>query len=48
MDDKKNQDQAPNAEVPADVKNDPAQIYAPTQIVLEDEPIPNPDLDNKK
>ena len=48
MEDKKTQNQpAPNAEVPEDVKNDPSQIYPPTHIVLEQEPIPNPDLDKK-
>lgn len=36
------------SEVPEDVKDDPAQIYPPTQIILEDEPIPNPELDTKK
>ena len=48
MDDKEKQNQqAPNADVPEDVKNDPAQIYPPTHIVLEDEPIPNPDLEKE-
>lgn len=37
-----------NYSVPEDVKNDPAQTYPPTQIVLEEEPIPNPELDDQK
>lgn len=43
-----NDNQKNNDSVPKDVKNDPAQIYPPTQIVLEEEPIPNPELDKKK
>lgn len=46
------QEQNPMPEqVPESVKeallNDPAQTKPPTQIILEAEPIPNPDLPNK-
>lgn len=49
MDEKdKKKGQTPMSDVPEDVRNDPAQVFPPTQIVLEDEPIPNPDLEKKK